>query len=301
MSSGGQSHAGRSHWQPALDELAATSDRMYGPESFRDYLTGHGYDPLKFRTPSEISIDSKRDLGDTLRDNQTMVLRGGAAPEGTGTQFALVQIEDGLDDFFINEHYYSSEITDSLNLKPGSVDNRALSRQARDMLLAFDMLPTYSESSFVHLAMSTGVLSRALRLDVGSIGTAPVTISSAFDFRFLPHSAVGQQISHNRGQVEVDSCFVSRRDGQRVVVVLEAKKGRPRALAKHKLFYPLMGLRSNAPPGVDEFIPVYLRAEAKNEGIEYNIYECDPVSVDGEPPALADIGVRNHRRSRVEL
>ena len=290
-----------SHWTPALEEMDHTGTSIYGPESFRDYLSRHGFDPREYRTAAEISVNTRRDLGATLRDNQTMVLRAGAAPEGTGTQFALVRTENGVEDFFIDEQQFEAAGHDLIDLTPGSDDHAALSQQASDMLLAYEMLPTYSESSYLHLAMAIGVLSRALALDVRSIGTAPVTFSTSFDFQFRAHTDIGRTISHNRGQVEVDCCFVSRQDGQRLVVVLEAKKGRSRALAKHKLYYPLMGLRANAPEPIAELVPVYLRADSTAGAIEYDIYECDPVSVDGEPPALADIGVRNHRRSRVEL
>ena len=290
-----------SHWQPALDEMDRADASIYGPESFRDYLSRHGFDPRDYRTAAEISVNSKRDLGATLRDNRTMVLRAGSAPEGTGTQFALVRTENGVDDFFIDERQFGHAVTEELDLTPGSSDHGELSQQARDMLLAYEMLPSYSESSYLHLAMAIGILSRALELDVESIGTAPVTFSTSFDFRFQAHADIDQTISHNRGQVEVDCCFVSRQDGQRLVVVLEAKKGRSRALAKHKLYYPLMGLRSSTPEAIEELVPVYLRADSQSGAIEYDIYECDPVSVDGEVPALADIDVRNHSRSRVEL
>ena len=47
--------------------------------------------------------------------------------------------------------------------------------------------------------------------------------------------------------------------------------------------------------------PAYHQADSQSGDIEHDIYECDPICVDGEAPALADIGVRNHRRSRVEL
>jgi hypothetical protein len=83
--------------------------------------------------------------------------------------------------------------------------------------------------------------------------------------------------------------------------VLEAKKGRPRALAKHKLFYPLMGLRTSAPAELEEFIPVYLRADSDGDSVEYHVYECDPVSVESDMPVLADIGVRNYTAWQIQL
>lgn len=46
--------------------------------------------------------------------------------------------------------------------------------------------------------------------------------------------------------------------------------------------------------------PVYHQSDSQSGAIEHDIYECDPVSVDGEVPALADIDVRNHHHLRLE-
>jgi len=80
------------------------------------------------------------------------------------------------------------------------------------------------------------------------------------------------------------------------LVVLEAKTGKERSLAKHKLFYPLMSLRSEASNEDLEIIPVYLRAEETDGGIDYNIYECTPFD-DGES-VLSNVRVDSHSRYR---
>jgi hypothetical protein len=65
----------------------------------RDHLSSNGFHPRYFRTASEMSIDSKRDLGRILRENQRIALPVGPAFDMTGTQFALIGVEGGLDDF----------------------------------------------------------------------------------------------------------------------------------------------------------------------------------------------------------
>jgi hypothetical protein len=83
-----------SHWDTALEALNGSSSGIYGPRSFRDYLQDAGADYRDFRTAAEISVDTKRDLATELRENDTMVLRLGSAPESLGTQFALVRVPD---------------------------------------------------------------------------------------------------------------------------------------------------------------------------------------------------------------
>jgi len=291
----------KTHWQSAIRTLLNSESGIYGPESFRDYIADIGLDPRNYRTPAEISIDSKRKLAGELEENDTMVLRLGKAPDGTGTQFALVRVEGGLDDFFINETEVQTDQVVEFDLRPDSQDTQIFNQQTQDMLLAYQLLPHFSESSLVNLALSTGLLSHALDLDVEAVGTAPVTVSSTFNFSFQPHSTSAATLRHNNGQVEVDTCFVSRRNGKRVLVVVEAKKGRKRSIAKHKLFYPLMGLRSEVSDSVFEVIPVYLRGKQTDNGIDYSIYECSPFDVEKSNPCLSSLSVESHTQYRLQI
>lgn len=283
-----------SHWTPALQTIEETSTGIYGPESFRDYIGNIGEDSNNYRTAAEISIDTKRDLANELRQNHTMVLRLGSAPEGLGTQFALVRVTDHLDDFFINEDEFNLDNRTELDYSPDGADIDSLRREAQDMLSAYRLLSRFSESSLVNLALSTGILSRALNLDVEQIGTAPMTIASTFDFKFEPHPAQPTVVHHNNGQVEIDALVTTRRNGKRVLIVVEAKTGTKRSLAKHKLFYPMMGVQVDVSESVTDIIPVYLRAQPTNRGILYNIYECTVKAMGKEEPCLSEIRVISH-------
>ena len=228
-----------------------------------------------------------------------MVLRLGRAPDGTGTQFVLVDAEGRLDDFFIDEAAFDSNQYTELDLRPESPDDRLFDQQTQDMLRAYQLLPQFSESSLVNLALTSGLVSRTLDLDVETVGVAPATVASTFEFEFQPHPVTPTTLRHNNGQVEVDACFVSRQNGKRVLVVLEAKTGKERSLAKHKLFYPLMSLRSEASNEDFEIIPVYLRAQETDGGIDYNIYEC--ASFDGTEPVLSSVQVDSHSQYRLRI
>ncbi|MFD1586463.1 DUF6997 domain-containing protein [Halorientalis brevis] len=282
---------GDSHWTAALQQLDGESAGLYGPESFLDYLRDSGEDPGDYRTAAEISIDTRRDLATALAEHDTMILRLGRASEGRGTQFALVRVPGQLDDFFIDEAGFDTDQRTHLDFSPGGADADAISQQARDMLEVYRMLPKFSESSLVNFALSTGLLSRALDLDVEQIGAAPTTIASTFDFEFEPHRALPTVLHHNGGQVEIDAIVMTRQDGERVLVVLEAKTGRERALAKHKLCYPYLAVEQELSPTVAEIIPVYLRAQATDRGLLYDIYECTGPGEGEEQPCLSAMEV----------
>lgn len=147
------------------------------------------------------------------------------------------------------------------------------------MLASYRLLPTFSESTLVNLALSTDLLSRALELDVNRIGTAPTTIASTFDFTFRPHRRLEQSVDHNNGQVEIDACVSTRRDGERLMLAIESKMGRHRELAKHKVFYPCAAL-SGVTDAVDRVVSVYLHACRTDAGFEYTIHECTPLETD---------------------
>ena len=290
-----------SHWQPAVETVRAAEPSLYGPHSFTDYLRTNDFDPRNFRTAAEISIDTHSDLTEVLRANDTMVLRLGSAPDGTGTQFALCRVPGQLTDFFIDESTFRKPTQTNIDLRPESDDCHQFDQQTQDMLRAYRLLPRFSESSLVNLALTTGLVSRALGLDSDRIGTAPVTVNSTFEFDFRPHPTINQPLHHNNGQVEVDACVVSRRHGKRVAVVLEAKTGPPGTIAKHKLAYPTFGLRSSAVGIVDEIIPVYCRATRSGEAIEYSIYECSPIPVAADQPTLTDVAVTSHSEYRLQI
>jgi len=290
------------HWNPALCSLRDTKDGIYGPKSFIGYLESNDHDRNNYRTASELSIDTRAKLSNRLDEQETMVLRLGRASDGPGTQFALVHVPGKLDNFFINEHEFNSDDREVLDYSSGGDQMLSLNQNARDILEVYRALPTFSETSYVNFALSTGILSRALNLDIEQIGTAPTTVASTFDFKFEPHPDQPIVVHHNNGQIEIDALVMSRRNGERILLVIEAKSGLSRSLAKHKLGYPALAAEKSMSIDFDRIVPVYLRAQSVGETIRYSIYECSDLPDGKSQPCLAGLHVINdyHYEVRIE-
>jgi len=249
-------------FRPALDELAASDQSVFGPTSFRDYVSAHDLDASP-RTPRYISVNAFEDLEPALRDADVMVLRMGAAPNGTGTAFLLVAASDSVGDFFLqDDEIFNDNPTEEL---PSLVE--------RDRLLSFTVLPTLSETSLVNLGLASGVLSHALELDTTGALAPPATGRSTFTFDVRPHSDLESIVTHRNGQVEIDTLFAERRDGETTLFVIEAKTGPRRSLAKHKLVYPILAIAESIPPEIT-IVPVYLRCRQTGETITFDVAEC---------------------------
>lgn len=82
----------------------------------------------------------------------------------------------------------------------------------------------------------------------------------------------------------------ARRDDGRLFVVIEAKRGAQRALAKHKLLYPALAAGGWAPERFDRIVPVFVRAHRIDNGLDYSVYECSAVPTD-ETACLAAVTV----------
>lgn len=290
-----------SHWDPALRSLQESESDLYGPESFIGYLRDTGQDPNQYRTADELSVDTRAQLSERLDERDTMVLRLGRASNGPGTQFALVQAPGELEDFFVDESEFNLDDRQVLDYSSGGDDAVALKQSAQDMLAVYRSLPTFSETSFVNFALATGILSRALDLDAEQIGTAPTTVASTFDFEFEPHPNRPTTLHHNGGQVEIDALIVVRRGGERILLVVEAKTGAPRELAKHKLGYPALAARTSLSLAVDQVVPVYLRAQPGNDAIRYSIYECSELPGGETRPCLAELCVVDDQHYEVRI
>ena len=278
--------------------MQAAEEGIYGPRSFIGYLQENGLDPSQFRTAAELSVDTRSQLSTQLAERDTMVLRLGRATDGPGTQFALVSVPDRLDDFFIDEMRFPADDRETLDYTPEGDDTLALEREVQDMLDVYRSLPTFSETGFVNLALSTGLLSRALDLDADRIGTAPTTVASTFEFALEPHPDRPTTLHHDDGQIEIDALVLTRRNGERVLLVIEAKCGARQELAKHKLAYPALAAET-VPLDVDRIVPVYLRARPAKDGVRYSIYECSEVG--GKQPCLAALEVVDDAHYEVRL
>ncbi|MGQ4554633.1 DUF6997 domain-containing protein [Halobellus sp. GM3] len=290
-----------SHWDPALRAVQEAADGIYGPRSFIGYLQETGRDPSQYRTAAEISIDTRPELSSRLDDHDTMVLRLGRATDGPGTQFALVRVPDRLDDFFIDEREFRAVNRQTLDYTDGGDETLALREGVRDMLEVYRSLPTFSAAGFVNFALSTGLFSRALGLDPDRIGTAPTTVSSSFAFEFEPHPDRPTILRHNDGQIEIDALVMTRRNGERVLLVIEAKCGGRRKLAKHTVAYPALAAETSLSIDVDRVVPVYLRARPADGGIRYSIYECSGLPMRAERPCLAGLHVVNDTHYEVRI
>ena len=270
--------------------MREAGDGLYGPKSFIRYLQEHGLDPSQYRTAAELSVDTRSALPDRLAEQDTMVLPVGRATDGPGTGFALVCVPGRLDDFFLDELAFRADGRETLDYAPDGDDTRALDQEARELLDVYRSLQTFSKTGFVNFALSTGLLSRALDLDVDRLGTAPATVASSFDFEFEPHPDRSTVLHHNDGQLGIDTLVTSRRHGERVLLVVVAKCGARVALAKHTVAYPTLAAESLS-LDVDRVVPVYLRARPVSAGVRYSIYECSGVPTGSERPCLAALNV----------
>jgi hypothetical protein len=260
-----------------------------------------GQDPGQYRTAAELSADTRQQLSNRLAEQETMVLSLGRATDGPGTQFALVHVPDHLDDFFIDERAFRPDERETVDYTAEGDDTLALGREVQDMLEVYRSLPTFSETGFLNFALSTGLFSRALDLDAAQIGTAPTTVASSFDFEFEPHPDRPTILHHNDGQIEIDALVMTRRNGERVLLVIEAMCGGRRDLAKHKLGYPALAAETSLSLDVDRVIPVYLRARPVKEGVRYSIYECSEIPTGEERPCLAKLHVVDDSHYEVRI
>ena len=279
-----------SHWDPALDAVAETPSGIYGPKSFTDYLRETGREPSQHRATAELAVDTRSQLPDRLAERDTMVLHLGRATDGPGPQFALVSVPDRLDEFFLDEREFYADSRETLDYTPSGEDYGALGRDVQDMLDLSRSLPTFSETGFVNLALSTGLLSRALGLDTERVTVAPATVASSFGFEFEPHPDRPTPLRYNDGQLQLDTLVVTRRDGERVLLVIEARCGGRVELAKHTVGYPALAAASLS-LDVDRTVPVYLRARPAKGGVRYSIYECSEPQRGEGTPCLAGLQV----------
>jgi len=266
-------------FEHALAAMERSGQPLFGPTSFRDYVSQHDIETSS-RTPRYISVNSLSDLAPELRENDVMVLRVGAA-DGTGTAFLLADSPDGVEEFFLRDEEIYTEIpVKKFTSSPG-----------RERLLGFQLLPSLSETSLVNLGLASGVLSAALELDTSGALPPPATGNSTFTFQVRPHSEIEATVSHRRGQVEIDTLFAERRDGELALFVIEAKTGSRGSLAKHKLMYPVLALADAVPSDIS-IIPVYLRCRRTGDTITFDVAECEIPDPRTTLPAVTDLTVR---------
>ena len=256
---------------PALATLQSQDRAFFGPYSFKDYLREYEFS-TRLKTPEHISIDHFEKLPRSLRDSDTMILRLGEAgsrasgrdSDGTGTQFGLVRVEGQLESFFL----FDSKLFEKVPLET------FLTPAGQHQLFPFYLLRSTSEANLVNFAFASGLISKALNLDANQEVIIPSTGRSRYSFSFRPHTTIDRVVEHVKGQVEIDSLFVSKRNNIQSLFVLEAKVGEKyKSLAKHKLLYPILSILKDVPIDMP-IIPIYLKFILDDEGLHFKMAEC---------------------------
>lgn len=268
-------------FEAALSDMKATGAWYRKPQSFKAYLAenGLGTQPVA----QNISIDSISRLNQELRDSGVMVFRLGSEQEKTNTRFALAksQKSDLSDYFLIDQQLFS-------RCKPQPF----VPKVSRQLLLGFKLLPRFTETSLINLAVYSGLLSHALELDESTVPSAPVTGQSTYTFDVKPRSMKPLKWKHYQGQVEVDAVLCGQRQGRPVAIIVEAKSSQKfDSLAHHKLLYPYWALKPNIPENMETSL-VYLRTLSKEDGYHFYIAECD---LSGDREALDGLSAKRCR------
>lgn len=270
---------------PALAFMSREGTDCFGPASFQDYLRQHNL-PRK-DTATAISVDSLRKLSRELVDSNAMVFRLGNHPGTKHTAFALARTRKGWSDFFLEDQsIFSSVHIRDFDVAPLTQD-----------LSAFRFFPRLTEPSLVNLALASGLLGEALKLDDATTPIVPATGQNTYTFDVRPFSD-GPNWPHRRGQVEIDSIFFANRNGKKLAFVVEAKRSRSfDSLAKHKLVYPYLALQASLSPPM-QVIPVYLRAV--RNGASWTFFVCECEFIDAPMASISSLKP-HHNRSALRL
>jgi len=266
----------------ALAEMQASGSWHREPQSFADYLDQN--ELPKRDTASSISVDSVGKLDPELREARVMVFRLGAEPGQRGTRFALAKAKhSNLSDYFALDDELFSRTVPELFIPSVSYQS----------LFGFTLLPRFTETSLVNLAVFSGLLGHALRLDKSAIQSAPATGQSVFSFEFRPRADMPITWKHTQGQVEIDAVFAGQRSERPVAIIVESKASdEPDSLAKHKLLYPFLALRPMLPRYMD-IVLVYLRAIRTGDAFNFFVAEC---GVSEDRPAIDTLTFSNPRQ-----
>lgn len=159
-------------------------------------------------------------------------------------------------------------------------------------LFLYQTLPSLTETSFVNLALVSGLLHYALELEEGT-ATIPATGQSVADFAVLACPEQTDVFNHRAGQVQVDALFLGRRKGKECLFVVEAKTNRYHSLAKHKLAYPVLAVAPGVPPDIP-IIPVYLKIESTDQKWTFHVVECQFPDPRTKVPAITELEAKKH-------
>ena len=263
----------------AIEEMDSTNRSTYGPLSFKRYNEEQNL--ITRGTAPHISIQSIGNLKRELRENKIMVFRLGRRPDDNNTYFGLSRCVENFHDYFLIDEKIFETLEPELFLPTAS---------ARE-LYVFNLLPNSTETSLVNIAVATGLLNEALKIDKSHIPSVPATGKSIYTFKVRPHNDYDVVWDHFQGQVEIDAMFTARRDGKETLFIIEAKYDTNLdSLAKYKLLYPYLAIKSTVPKYL-EIVLVYIRAIKKNDGVHFYIAECVINDDDKECPSMNSLEV----------
>jgi hypothetical protein len=218
-----------------------------------------------------------------------MIFRLGSVPNGRKTQFAVVRLPDeGIEGFFFDDE----------DLFGTSAPKQFTPKCSPERLQVFRILGALTEQSTIRMGFQAGLFSQALQLDDKERLIVPASGNSSYTFEMRPHPAISTAFTHRRGQVEIDGLFIAKREGQRLLFVLEGKKSNNfGTLPKHKLAYPIWAVAARVPDSIDAIVPIYVRMSQTDSGIDYHIAECAPV----EPETMTVSGLQAVRSTTWKL
>jgi len=248
-------------FEKALNQMSDPDGRWRDPESFQGYALRAGL--KKPNTAGYISVQSLKGLAPELVKKDMMVFRLGSSSGSRHTNFALAKAVNGWNDYFLFDiELFGHEIIEN---KPVQWDS--------DKLVPFSVIAKLTETSYVNLALSTGIFEDFLGLS--TTGTSiPATGKSSHSFEVRPHTDLPVTWIHESGQVEVDSIFLAKRNGKKILCIVEAKAGNyPGSLPKYKLAYPIFTIADYVPEDI-EIVPIYLHVNEMNGGIRFFLTEC---------------------------
>jgi hypothetical protein len=249
-------------FQHAISVMNSDNSDVFPPTSFQSYLQQQGLD--KVNTAQAISVDRLDHLAPELKAAGVMVFRLGQAPEARNTKFALARQKSGWSDYFLQDE----------DLYRGIGEKTFHPILPAASLSVFRLLPKPTETSFVNLAVASGLLGGALGIDDPDKHIIAGTGHSTFDLKLQPHPLINAIWEHDRGQVEIDALFCANRNGRQTLFIVEAKTSQKLgSLGKHKLAYPLLALRKHIPDDID-IVPVYLRIIRKRSLLHFYFCEC---------------------------
>jgi len=243
-------------FEPAIDLIEEFKIKYYDGGSFQKYIENNNLGNAK--TAEKISVDSFEKLDPQLREKNIMVFRLGKANNGPGTAFALRKMDDMHDFFLVDEKVFIEDLIDFYI--------------PDEQLLPYKIIRNLTEQSYLNIAINSGILSKALSVD-GNIYSANTQSNYTFDFKLMSDDEI--IVSHINGQVEIDSVFATKRNGEKVVIIIEAKSDNiHKSLSKHKLVYPILAI-ANSIPEEYKIVPVYLKITKDERYIYFKVAECD--------------------------